>query len=308
MPPSLSSFFDFCRCRARSWRARRRRAERAGQPDGQGVASWRPPAARPAPPGPTCASSSRRSEGRLQGEGGRQLRHRDPARGQALPARLAPGGQRHGRHPHVKALKRALRGSSANANGGFSDDPDEDGAHHSLGDRIPVKRGMSGHDIRVLQDFLSRAGFKVGIDGEFGSTTEKAVKKFETGAEPPVDGIMDAADIDALRTLAGQDDPAAGNQPVAPRSWRPATPPRSAPTGSPSHPPARPTRSRRSSPRATRSPASPTSTAAGTASGTTRATTARARSPTRCTAPGCSTSRWPRATSRAGATRAPASG
>ena len=115
----------------------------------------------------------------------------------------------------VKALKRALRGSSANANGGFSDDPNDDGAHHSLGDRIPVERGMSGHDIRVLQDFLTRAGFKVGIDGEFGSTTEKAVKKFETAQNRPVDGIMDAADIDALRTLAGQDDPGADTQPVA---------------------------------------------------------------------------------------------
>jgi len=114
----------------------------------------------------------------------------------------------------VKALKRALRGSSANANGGFSDDPNDDGAHHSLGDRIPVKRGMSGHDIRVLQDFLSRTGFKVGIDGEFGSTTEKAVKKFETAQNRTVDGIMDAADIDALRTLAGQDDPGAGTQPT----------------------------------------------------------------------------------------------
>jgi peptidoglycan hydrolase-like protein with peptidoglycan-binding domain len=114
----------------------------------------------------------------------------------------------------VKALRRALRGSSANANGGFSDDPEQDGAHHSLGDRIPVKKGMSGHDIRVLQDFLTRAGYKVGVDGEFGSTTEKAVKKFETAQSRPVDGIMDAADIDALRTLAGQDDPGAGTQPT----------------------------------------------------------------------------------------------
>jgi peptidoglycan hydrolase-like protein with peptidoglycan-binding domain len=73
---------------------------------------------------------------------------------------------------------------------------------------------MSGHDIRVLQDFLSRTGFKVGIDGEFGSTTEKAVKKFETAQNRTVDGIMDAADIDALRTLAGQDDPGAGTQPT----------------------------------------------------------------------------------------------
>jgi peptidoglycan hydrolase-like protein with peptidoglycan-binding domain len=127
-------------------------------------------------------------------------------------SRLAPSGTVGTRT--VAALKRALRGSSANANGGFSDDPGQDGAHHSLGDRIPVKRGMSGHDIRVLQDFLSRAGFKVGIDGEFGSTTENAVKKFETAQNRTVDGVMDAADIDALRTLAGQDDPGAGTQPT----------------------------------------------------------------------------------------------
>ena len=114
----------------------------------------------------------------------------------------------------VRALKRALRGSSANVNGGFSDDPSDDGAHHSLGDRIPVKRGMSGHDIRVLQDFLTRAGFKVGIDGEFGASTEKAVKKFETAQARTVDGIIDAADIDALRTLAGEDDPGAGTMPT----------------------------------------------------------------------------------------------
>ena len=94
-------------------------------------------------------------------------------------SRLTPSGTVGTRT--VAALKRALRGSSANANGGFNpDNPDDAATHHSLGDRIPVKRGMSGHDIRVLQDFLTSAGFKVGIDGEFGSSTEKAVKKFET--------------------------------------------------------------------------------------------------------------------------------
>jgi peptidoglycan hydrolase-like protein with peptidoglycan-binding domain len=113
----------------------------------------------------------------------------------------------------VAALKRALRGSSANVNGGY--DPDNpDTSHHSLGDRIPVERGMSGHDIRVLQDFLTRAGFKVAIDGEFGASTEKAVEKFETAQSRTVDGIMDAGDIDALRTLAGEADPGAGTQPT----------------------------------------------------------------------------------------------
>jgi peptidoglycan hydrolase-like protein with peptidoglycan-binding domain len=128
-------------------------------------------------------------------------------------SRLTPSGTVGTRT--VAALKRALRGSSANANGGYDpDNPDDASTHHSLGDRIPVKRGMSGHDIRVLQDFLSRASFKVGIDGEFGASTEKAVKKFEAAQNRTVDGVMDAGDIDALRTLAGEDDPAAGTQPV----------------------------------------------------------------------------------------------
>ncbi|HEX7299558.1 MAG TPA: peptidoglycan-binding protein [Solirubrobacteraceae bacterium] len=113
----------------------------------------------------------------------------------------------------VAALKRALRGTSANLNGGFDPD-DPDTSHHSLGDRIPVQRGMSGHDIRVLQDFLTRAGFKVRVDGEFGASTEKAVKQFETAQTRTVDGIMDAADIDALRTLAGEPDPGAGTMPT----------------------------------------------------------------------------------------------
>jgi peptidoglycan hydrolase-like protein with peptidoglycan-binding domain len=113
----------------------------------------------------------------------------------------------------VQALKRALRGGAANVNaGGFDpESPTSNGGYHSLGDRIPVKRGMQGHDIRVLQDFLRRAGVKVSIDGEFGSSTERAVKAFETANQRTVDGIVDAADIDALRTLAGQRDAGQGD-------------------------------------------------------------------------------------------------
>ena len=39
-------------------------------------------------------------------------------------------------------------------------------------------------------------------------------KKFETAQARTVDGIIDAADIDALRTLAGEDDPGAGTMPT----------------------------------------------------------------------------------------------
>jgi peptidoglycan hydrolase-like protein with peptidoglycan-binding domain len=123
-------------------------------------------------------------------------------------ARLTPSGTV-GRKT-VAALKAAARGSSANVSGGF-DPARAKERRKSLGDRIPVKRGMSGHDIRVLQDLLGNAGYDVTIDGEFGTRTYRAVKAFEAAHGRPVDGQMDAADIDALREAA-----AAGPAPTAP--------------------------------------------------------------------------------------------
>jgi peptidoglycan hydrolase-like protein with peptidoglycan-binding domain len=117
----------------------------------------------------------------------------------------------------IAALQRALQGTSAGGSGGYDpDQPDTARGHRSLGDRIPVRRGMTGHDIRVLQDFLTRAGFKAAVDGRFGAGTETAVKAFETAQNRPVDGVMDAADVDALRGLAGQANPDAGAPPPTP--------------------------------------------------------------------------------------------
>jgi peptidoglycan hydrolase-like protein with peptidoglycan-binding domain len=126
-------------------------------------------------------------------------------------AQLTPSGTV-GRRT-VAALKAAERGSSANVSGGF-DPARANEKHQSLGDRIPVKRGMSGHDIRVLQDLLGDAGYDVSVDGEFGGRTYKAVKAFETAHARPVDGQMDAADIDALRAAAAAG-PAAATAPAA---------------------------------------------------------------------------------------------
>jgi peptidoglycan hydrolase-like protein with peptidoglycan-binding domain len=111
------------------------------------------------------------------------------------------------------ALKAAARGASANVSGGFDPTRAKE-KRQSLGDRIPVKRGMSGHDIRVLQDLLGDAGYDVSVDGEFGTRTYKAVKAFETSHTRPVDGEMDAADIDALRAAAAAG-PAATTTPAA---------------------------------------------------------------------------------------------
>jgi peptidoglycan hydrolase-like protein with peptidoglycan-binding domain len=94
----------------------------------------------------------------------------------------------------------ALRSATAGAaqSGGF--DPNAPAqSSKSLGDRVPLKKGMSGHDVKILQDFLRRTGQSVSVDGEFGSGTVAAEKAFETAQQRTVDGIVDAGDIQALR-------------------------------------------------------------------------------------------------------------
>ncbi len=116
-------------------------------------------------------------------------------------ARLTPSGTA-GRKT-VAALRNATAGAAANTSGGY-DPARASQKRGSLGDRIPLKRGMSGHDVKILQDFLTRAGQDVNVDGEFGTGTVRAVKAFETAQSRTVDGIVDAGDIDALRAAAGQ--------------------------------------------------------------------------------------------------------
>ena len=47
-----------------------------------------------------------------------------------------------------------------------------------MGDRI-LRQGMTGHDVRVLQDYLTRAGYRTTIDGQFGPTTKQHVISFQ---------------------------------------------------------------------------------------------------------------------------------
>lgn len=116
-------------------------------------------------------------------------------------ARLSPSGNVGPRT--VAALRGAAAGGDpANyAAGGYAVGMKANAK--SLGDRIPVSPGMSGHDIRVLQDFLNRAGFKTKVDGEFGSGTLAAVKKFEAANDLPVDDTVDGQDIEVLKGQAG---------------------------------------------------------------------------------------------------------
>ncbi|HEX2102966.1 MAG TPA: peptidoglycan-binding protein [Solirubrobacteraceae bacterium] len=120
----------------------------------------------------------------------------------------------------IAALEAAAQGGSAGVTGGVSRSTATK-SRASLGRRIPVKRGMRGHDIRVLQDLLGNAGFDVNVDGVFGSRTLDAVKAFEQRSGRSVDGMMDGGDIEALRTAAAAGPPP---DPAATRVAAPAGP------------------------------------------------------------------------------------
>jgi peptidoglycan hydrolase-like protein with peptidoglycan-binding domain len=121
----------------------------------------------------------------------------------------------------LAALSRATDGSAAkNAAGGFDVRATGTSSRH-LGDRIPLRKGMSGHDVRILQNFLDRAGFDTSVDGEFGAGTLKTVKLFETDQQRTADGVIDAADIDLLRSLVDGDGGVARATPARPAALAP---------------------------------------------------------------------------------------
>ena len=70
-----------------------------------------------------------------------------------------------------------------------------------LGDRT-LRQGVEGHDVKVLQQFLQRAGYRTEIDGTFGSGTRRVVRAFERSQRLRVDGKVTAADARVLRDVA----------------------------------------------------------------------------------------------------------
>jgi peptidoglycan hydrolase-like protein with peptidoglycan-binding domain len=63
-----------------------------------------------------------------------------------------------------------------------------------------LKIGMRGRDVRVLQDFLTRAGFVTTVDGQFGRGTARRVRSWERRARRRVDGRVSRPDARVLRT------------------------------------------------------------------------------------------------------------
>jgi hypothetical protein len=62
-----------------------------------------------------------------------------------------------------------------------------------------LHQGMRGRDVRVLQDFLTRAGFDTTVDGQFGPGTARRVRSWERQEQRRVNGRVSRPDAKALR-------------------------------------------------------------------------------------------------------------
>jgi peptidoglycan hydrolase-like protein with peptidoglycan-binding domain len=76
----------------------------------------------------------------------------------------------------------------------------QDGGSQHLGERT-LKQGMRGHDVRVLQGYLTVAGYATSIDGDFGPGTKANVVKFESAHQLTANGVVTYAQSRALRQV-----------------------------------------------------------------------------------------------------------
>jgi peptidoglycan hydrolase-like protein with peptidoglycan-binding domain len=86
-----------------------------------------------------------------------------------------------------------------------------DGGTQHLGERV-LRRGMQGHDVRVLQDYLTIAGYSTPITGSFGPITAGNVAKFESANGFNGTGVVSYAVAYQLRVVVAQQD--AGGAPA----------------------------------------------------------------------------------------------
>ena len=90
--------------------------------------------------------------------------------------------------------------SAASSSGGASA---ADAGHYAgdsrhLGDRW-LRQGMQGHDVRVLQQYLTFAGFDTHVTGTFDRSTRRSVLAFERKHGLTADGIVSLQVAQALR-------------------------------------------------------------------------------------------------------------
>jgi peptidoglycan hydrolase-like protein with peptidoglycan-binding domain len=73
-------------------------------------------------------------------------------------------------------------------------------ARAAFGDR-PLRKGSHGHDVRVLQGWLTRVGLRTHVDGRYGTGTARHVRRFERRNGRAVDGRLSRRDARVLRNL-----------------------------------------------------------------------------------------------------------
>ena len=111
-------------------------------------------------------------------------------------------------------------------------------AEARFGDR-PLHHGKRGHDVRVLQAWLSRAGFDVRVDGAFGRRTRAALRAWERRHDRRTDGRLSRAEASLLRrqveggesrgSAAPQEEPAPTGEATPSEDGRTAIAPADAP-------------------------------------------------------------------------------
>jgi peptidoglycan hydrolase-like protein with peptidoglycan-binding domain len=79
----------------------------------------------------------------------------------------------------------------------------QDGGSQHLGERT-LQEGMEGHDVRVLQGFLTIAGYTTAVTGDFDATTDTNVIAFQQANSLTANGIVTYADSVVLRQLVAK--------------------------------------------------------------------------------------------------------
>jgi cell wall-associated NlpC family hydrolase len=81
-------------------------------------------------------------------------------------------------------------------------------ARAAFGDRT-LRRGMHGHDVRVLQGWLTRLGVATEVDGRFGRATSRNVRAYERREGQRVDGRVSRLQARGIRKRIERPEPAA---------------------------------------------------------------------------------------------------
>ncbi len=71
-------------------------------------------------------------------------------------------------------------------------------ANAAFGDRT-LREGMHGHDVRVLQAWITRLGAPAQVDGRYGTGTRRSVRRYERAYSMKVDGIVSRRQARGIR-------------------------------------------------------------------------------------------------------------